>query len=381
MTNPVRILVVDDTPQNVKLLADLLAATGYAVSTASSGREALTKVDTDRPDLILLDVVMPEMSGYEVCRKLRDNPATALLPVVLVTALYSGEERVKGLDAGPDDFLTKPIHRAELLARVRSLLRIKRYQDQLADLNLRLEESNGRLKALDQLKSDFLSDVAHELRTPLTSIKGYLDCLLDGTAGEIAPAQKGFLETVRSNTERITRLIGDLLDLARIEAGRVDFHPARLSLPDIVEEVINLLRIPAAEKGIDLAGAVPEADLVVDADRDKLHQILLNLIHNAVKFTPAGGSVRVRAERGSERTVVIVVDDTGEGIAPEDLGQVFEKFYQGGDPGPKSKGSGLGLTITKKLVELHGGAIRVTSEPGRGSAFVVTLPAGAPETA
>jgi adenylate cyclase len=164
MSELARILVVDDTPHNVKLLADLLSAKGYAVSTAASGREALAKVDAEHPDLILLDVVMPEMSGYEVCRKLRDNPATAVLPVVLVTALDPGEERIKGLESGADDFLTKPIQQAELLARVRSLLRIKRYQDELADLNRTLEErvrdQVAQLERLGRLKRFFSPQLA-----------------------------------------------------------------------------------------------------------------------------------------------------------------------------------------------------------------------------
>ncbi|MBI3625558.1 MAG: response regulator, partial [Candidatus Rokubacteria bacterium] len=164
MTMPAKILVVDDTPQNVKLLADLLTVKGYAVVTAASGREALELVDKEQPDLVLLDVVMPEMSGYEVCRKIRDNPATAILPVVMVTALDPAQERIKGLDAGADDFLTKPINQPELLARVRSLLRIKELYDQLADLNKtlekRVEEQVAQLERLGRLKRFFSPQLA-----------------------------------------------------------------------------------------------------------------------------------------------------------------------------------------------------------------------------
>ncbi len=164
MTMPAKILVVDDTPQNVKLLADLLTVKGYAVVTAASGREALELVDREQPDLVLLDVVMPEMSGYEVCRKIRDNPATAILPVVMVTALDPAQERIKGLDAGADDFLTKPINQPELLARVRSLLRIKELYDQLAELNKtlekRVEEQVAQLERLGRLKRFFSPQLA-----------------------------------------------------------------------------------------------------------------------------------------------------------------------------------------------------------------------------
>ncbi|MBI2525419.1 MAG: response regulator [Candidatus Rokubacteria bacterium] len=164
MTHPARILVVDDTPHNVKLLADLLAVKGYAVATAASGREALDRVTADRPDLVLLDVMMPEMSGYEVCRAIREDPATAMLPVVMVTALDPAQERIKGLDAGADDFLTKPVNHAELLARVRSLLRIKALHDQLAESNRTLEErvrqQVAQLERLGRLKRFFSPQLA-----------------------------------------------------------------------------------------------------------------------------------------------------------------------------------------------------------------------------
>ncbi len=164
MIAPRKILVVDDTPQNVKLLADLLAAKGYAVSTAKSGTEALAQVDAERPDLVLLDVVMPEMSGYEVCRKLRGNPATAMLPIVMVTALDPAQERVKGIEAGADDFLTKPINQPELLARVKSLLRIKLLHDELAEWNRtleqRVEHQLTQLERLERLKRFFSPQLA-----------------------------------------------------------------------------------------------------------------------------------------------------------------------------------------------------------------------------
>jgi signal transduction histidine kinase len=256
---------------------------------------------------------------------------------------------------------------------------VKQYAGELeAKVEVRtraLQEANERLKELDRLKSEFVSDVSHELRTPLTSIKGYVDYLLEGIAGELSQPQRDFLIRVKGNTDRVLRLINDLLDLARIEAGRVDLHPVRLSLLEVATEVIDALKPLASEKGIDLGTRFPETDVFVRADRDHLSQVLLNLIHNAVKFTPPGGRARVRAKVQGDGNVVTVVQDTGEGIPREEWERVFGKFHQVSQTPPQPKSSGLGLAITKKLIELQGGKIWVRSDPGKGSEFSFTLPA------
>jgi signal transduction histidine kinase len=269
----------------------------------------------------------------------------------------------------------------ETLEELRATLeqRVEERTEELAALNEKLEASNVRLQELDRLKSDFVSDVSHELRAPLTSISGYVDHLLDGMAGELNGTQKDCLARVRGSTERMIRLINDLLDLARIEAGRVDLSLARQSLGGVACAVIDELRPFASDQGVDLDVEVPPADIFVRADSDKLHQILLNLVHNAVKFTPPGGKVRVAVSSRGDGTAVTTVRDTGEGIPAEDFPRVFEKFSQVGDPETQKKGSGLGLTITRKLVELHGGTIWVESALGKGTEFSFTLPTVGPE--
>jgi signal transduction histidine kinase len=197
--------------------------------------------------------------------------------------------------------------------------------------------------------------------------------------GQLSPAQKDCLARVRGSTERMIRLINDLLDLARIEAGRVDLQLARQSLGEVAGEVIDVVRPFAADEGVDLGVEIPPVDILVRADRDKLHQILLNLVHNAVKFTRSGGTVRVVVSLRGDGTVVTAVRDTGEGIPAEDLPRVFEKFSQVGDPETQKKGSGLGLAIAQKLVELHGGTIWVESALGKGTEFSFTLPTAGPE--
>ena len=236
-----------------------------------------------------------------------------------------------------------------------------------------------RLKELDKMKSDFVSNVSHELRTPLTSIKGSVDNMLDGLTGSLNEKQVRYLSRIKSNTDRLSRLINDLLDLSRIEAGRVEVRPTTLPLAALAEEVAEHLKALAAEKLIRIE--VPSADpsVTVWADRDKVTQVLTNLIGNAVKFTPQGGKVSVAVEKNGNDYIQISVADTGPGILPEERNRIFSKFYQVANiEKQKPKGSGLGLAISKALVEMHGGKIWMESEIGRGSTFYFTLPAQQP---
>jgi signal transduction histidine kinase len=241
--------------------------------------------------------------------------------------------------------------------------------------------ANERLKELDRLKSDFVSNVSHELRTPLTAIKGAVDLVLREVPGPLTEKQIHYLTRVRSNTQHLAGLINDLLDLSKIESGRIDVRSSRVSVGGLLHEVVETLRPVAAEKAIVLEAITPEPSIMVWADRDKINQVLMNLIGNAIKFTAAPGKVTVSASRNCKEGVQVSVSDTGPGIAPEEKEKIFEKFYQIADlEGAKPKGTGLGLAICKALVELHGGKIWVESEEGRGSTFSFTLPVSGPQS-
>jgi PAS domain S-box-containing protein len=236
-----------------------------------------------------------------------------------------------------------------------------------------------RLKELDRMKSDFVSNVSHELRTPLTAIKGSVDNLLDGILGPVTEKQARYLSRINSNAERLARLIGDLLDLSRIEAGKIELRPGRVAVRSLIREVADSLRSIAADKliGIETDGAGDQ--LEAWADRDKVMQILTNLIGNAVKFTPPHGRVAVCVETHGSEWVKVAVVDNGPGIPPEEAGKIFEKFYQAQQPNKLNvKGTGLGLAISKSLVELHGGNIWYESGANGGSVFSFTLPAQPP---
>jgi signal transduction histidine kinase len=243
-----------------------------------------------------------------------------------------------------------------------------------------LAVANERLQELDRLKSDFVSNVSHELRTPLTAIKGAVDLVLREVAGPLTEKQTHYLTRVRSNTQHLAGLINDLLDLSKIESGKIEVKTSHVSLGGLVHEVVETLRPVAAEKVIALEAAITEPSILVWADRDKINQVLMNLIGNAIKFTPAQGRVTVSALRNGKESIQVSVSDTGPGVPPDEKEKIFDRFYQIAQVGgAKPKGTGLGLAICKALVELHGGKIWVESEINRGSTFSFTLPASAPQ--
>jgi signal transduction histidine kinase len=273
--------------------------------------------------------------------------------------------------------------------------KVRARTQELSQANAALEASHAKLQELDRLKSDFVSNVSHELRTPLTAIRMAVDNLLDGVSGELSATLQRYLTRVKENTDRLVRLISDLLDLSRIEAGRVELHPTPLPLDEVFRELVDGLRPMAAAKGLALEVAPGEMPLWGFVDRDKLHQVLTNLVGNAMKFTPEGGRVQLSARPASiatdapeapaqapaasppkARQLEVHVEDTGEGIPPEELESIFEKFHQIHRRGyGKTQGTGLGLTIAKSLIELHGGRIWVESQVGHGSRFCFTIPA------
>jgi PAS domain S-box-containing protein len=236
-----------------------------------------------------------------------------------------------------------------------------------------------RLKELDRMKSDFVSNVSHELRTPLTAIKGSVDNMLDGITGPLGEKQIRYLERIKANADRLGRLITDLLDLSKIEAGKIELHPQRLGADLLVKEVAEVLRGVAAEKLITLDVVSPPDPVQIWADRDKVVQILMNLVGNAIKFTPRSGEVKVAIDRSNSDWVKLSVIDTGPGIPAEEAAKIFDKFYQIARPNDsKTKGTGLGLAITRALVEMHGGRVWIEAANNGGSVFSFTLPARQP---
>jgi PAS domain S-box-containing protein len=236
-----------------------------------------------------------------------------------------------------------------------------------------------RLRQLDHMKSDFVSNVSHELRTPLTAIKGSVDNMLDGITGELSEKQSRYLVRIKSNADRLGRLINELLDLSRIESGKIDIIPANLPMVSLSREVAEILRPVAAEKLISLEVSHNGDEVFAWADRDKITQVLVNLVGNAVKFTPANGTVTITVDQPEQKSVTVSVRDTGPGIPEDEADKVFDKFYQVARVNKeKTKGAGLGLAISKALIQMHGGDLWIESQAGKGSVFSFTVPARKP---
>ncbi|MGB7952247.1 MAG: ABC transporter substrate binding protein, partial [Candidatus Binatia bacterium] len=261
------------------------------------------------------------------------------------------------------------------------ILAYRRLEKKVEERTHKFALVNQRLKELDRMKSDFVSKVSHELRTPLTAIKGAVDLVLREVAGPLTEKQIHYLTRVRSNTQHLASLINDLLDLSKIASGTMELKPGRVPLSGLVHEAVEVLRPVATEKGIALEATIRETSILVWADRDKINQVLMNLIGNAIKFTPAHGTVTVSASRNGGGNVLVSVSDTGPGVPLDEKEKIFAQFYQIAQVnGENYKGTGLGLAISKALVELHGGNIWVESEEGRGSTFSFTLPVSGPQS-
>ena len=373
---PSTILVVDDDPRNIRLMESILKTSGYAVITAEDGEQALDAVVRHRPDAVLLDVMMPGVSGFEVCKKLRSQYETRLLPIIMVTALNALEEKVQALETGADDFMSKPVNRMEMLAKLRSILRVKSLHDEVEETRLQLEAKNRELIQVEQLKEKLTQMVVHDLKNPLSGIVGNLQLLELQGPGMPPESFREILARTQEGARQLMGLILNILDVARMEEEKLVLRRQALKPESLLADCIRQAEGLAKKVGVDLHLRVEGAPRAVDADPELTGRVLANLVTNALKHTPPGGRVEVgAADQGDQ--VRFWVEDTGEGIPEEILPRVFDKFLvgpAGTDPGAGGYGTGLGLTFCKMAVEAHGGSIRVQSESGKGSTFVFTLP-------
>jgi signal transduction histidine kinase len=360
------VLVVDDTPANLQLLAGMLKERGYKVRPVRSGAMALQAAASNPPDLILLDINMPEMNGYEVCERLKADEKLREIPVIFISALTETMDKVKAFNVGGMDYVTKPFQFEEVQARVQTHLKLERQRREL-------QESYRQLRELEKLRDNLVHMIVHDMRSPLTGISSTLRVLDDEVRGKLDESQNEFLQIALASAATLIEMVSSLLDVSRLESGQMPLKPRACHFAEIVDAALKSLGGVTRMHRVLFDRETAAAD--IHCDPDVTSRIVANLIGNAVKFTPEDGEIRISAAPAGDR-VRIMVADCGPGIPEAYREKIFEKFGQVETRNAKAKYStGLGLTFCKLASEAQGGSIGVDSEVGQGSTFWFELPA------
>jgi two-component system, sensor histidine kinase and response regulator len=358
-TNNLSVLIVDDMAKNIQLAAKFLTHEGYNLFFAQSGEAAMKQVNNRPFDLILLDVMMPVMDGFEVCRRIKENENTKNIPIIFLTARTDDEAIKKGFTFGGVDYITKPFNPVELIARVKTHIKLRLREKELNDLNA--------------TKDTLLSIISHDLKTPFFNIMALGELILSGF-NEYDDAMKKELISNMVESSRISHnLLDNLLKWVRVQTGKIKHNPEEISLESSFNEVIQLLQTPLKSKDLIFTLDVPH-DMIVCADVNMLQTIFRNLITNAIKYSHRGGKISVIVKR-QEETAVIEVTDTGIGVSAEKKEKMFYPSTNSSTPGTENEpGSGFGLILVREFVEQNKGTISVESMPGEGTTFRFTLP-------
>lgn len=395
------ILIVDDNPTNLEVLTEAISMHGYQVSVALDGKSAIEQIQYHRPTIILLDVMMSDLDGFETCKRLKSDPNTADIPVIFMTALTDAESKMKGFSLGAVDYITKPFNQDEVLARLQIQLQLQEMTHRLENQNrqlrqeieqremveAQLQEAIADAIAANKAKSEFLANMSHEIRTPLNGILGYTQ-ILQRTRTFSEKEQKG-LSIISQCGNHLLTLINDILDLSKIEARKMELSNTSFHMASFLQGVAEIFSFRAEQKKISFVNRfdsrLPSG---IRTDEKRLRQVLINLIGNAVKFTHHGAvtfkvecvapvedkadtSDRREQDESSSDLVKLrfIIEDTGIGISKNEIEKIFLPFQQGGETKQQAQGTGLGLTISQKILSLMNSSMQIVSSPGKGSTF------------
>ena len=358
------ILIVDDNSNNLNMLFDFFEGKDFEIMSAKNGTAALEIIKAQKMDIILLDVVMPEVNGFEVCQKLKMDESTRNIPVIFMTALAETEDKVKGLDLGAVDYITKPLQPEEVLARVNTHLKIRQLQNEL-------QESLDREKELNILKTRLISIAAHEIRNPLAAIN--MSCqLLQMYNEQLEPAKKErHFQRINQGIKRCTKILDEVLMMAKNELNQIKIHREAINLKEKISEILEDFKIISmGSHTIEFNYNCPETIYLID--KNLLTHVISNLLSNALKYSPENTTIQLITLQ-VDKDVILKVNDQGRGISEKDQEHLFEAFYRANNSSDRS-GMGLGLSIVKQFVEQWGGKITVYSKLNEGSSFTVTIP-------
>lgn len=360
-----KILLIDDSIQNLKLLGNMLRDKKYQIALAKNGIEGLKLAQKLLPDLILLDIMMPELDGFEVCKKIKEDAQTRDIPVIFLTAKTSNEDLVRGFQIGGVDYITKPFNKEELFMRIQTHLDLKKAHDKISLQAKSLEELNAT-------KDKMFSVISHDLRAPLGGIKSMLDLIYEDNSNHKAISPKS-LDSLKNAADQTYNLLENLLYWSRSQRGNLVNNPEQTNLYDLIVENIELLKTMARNKDIEIVNNVDE-DVTAFADRNMIKTVIRNLIINAIKFTDAKGSITISSEERDDH-VKISIADTGIGIKKSTLEKILNnRDYYTTFGTNREKGSGLGLNLCLDFIERNGGELYIDSEYGKGSTFSFILP-------
>jgi len=360
------ILVVDDNPTNLSLLFKYLKDSGYKLYLIESGESALEQIGDIKPDLILLDIRMPQLDGFEVCKILKANKKTKDIPVIFMTALSEDEDKIKGFNMGAVDYVTKPLHYEEVLARVNTHMTIRLLQ-------LELEQQNEELQKLNLNKNKFFSIISHDIKSPLNAVIMFSKLLMEQKENISVDEPKQLVELLYDASKNVYDFIDKLLLWSKVQMERVDYNPELHSIKELILNTISILSNYAERKNITIINNA-NTDIETYVDKEMIMLVLRNLISNAIKFTKSGGKVEITVIDKND-FIEISISDSGIGIDESNLAKLFRLDSQYRRVGTdEESGTGLGLILCKDFIDKHNGEIRAESKENQGSTFTFTLP-------
>lgn len=361
------ILIVDDVPANLKILGDILERDGYKVRPVLNGVLALQVAEKEKPDLILLDIMMPDIDGFEICNRLKKNEYLKDVPVIFISALNDSKDIVKALEAGGVDYISKPFKAEEVRARVKTHIKLYQQSNELLKQSKELQE-------LIATKDKFFSIIAHDLRGPMAGLMGLTEIMAEELQDMPLTEIQSFTLSIRDSAANLFRLLENLLQWAKIQQGLITFKPEEVSLRSIIDESLLVIYESAKNKEIEIVNCISSETTII-ADSNMLQTIIRNLVSNAIKFTPQGGKIWLSSEINKTQFVDISIKDTGIGMSNTMLNDLFRIDVKTDRVGTNDEPStGLGLILCKEFIEMHGGKLSVKSEVDKGSIFSFTIP-------
>lgn len=369
-----KVLIVDDNKENIDLIAYFLKPQNYQILTAFDGVEALEIIEHDQPDIILLDIMLPKMDGFQVCERIKKDRKTQFIPIIMITALKELKDKIRSLEVGADDFISKPFENVELLTRVKSLLRIKNYHDEIQKKNSELEQKNKTLLRLDRFKDELNHHIVHDMKNPLFVIQGNLQMMSMAIEQAASPILKKYVDRIDRSTQNLLRMVLNLIDISKIEDGKMELNHELVNVNELVDKCIHRFKDYPENQGKDFKLDLADGGSTLKIDSSVMERVFDNLISFAVANVPDDGKIEIGSKRVN-KSIEYSIHDFGQQIPMKYSDEMFNKFSQIEIKKEGFRvGRGLGLTFCKLAVEAHGGTLSFDPDNKVGNRFILNLP-------